>query len=236
MWRLDNPNASLFLLFHNLLMQLMHFGPMHLRLVMMFRMVAVVEPDQIVNLVVTAHAPSHRLVRVSTKMAVITVQVREAMTEIIEWQIEKHKLPVQEKADDDQNHPGSDFEDSPVCVEGITLFDFSKDRFGVIAEIAQENVRPDILRFVIVAMLVDGNWIDRLSFSIWEITVTLMVLEMNQVIELLGIAHRYRQQPAEKSVGRFPLKVRIMNEIVSDPVDIPGDADGVNKTENQHDP
>jgi hypothetical protein len=63
-----------------------------------------------------------------------------------------------------------------------------------------------------------------------------MVLEMNQVIELLGIAHRYRQQPAEKSVGRFPLKVRIMNEIVSDPVDIPGDADGVNKTENQHDP
>jgi hypothetical protein len=87
-----------------------------------------------------------------------------------------------------------------------------------------------------VAILVDGNWIDRLSFLIWEIAVTLMVLEMNQVIELLGIAHRYRQQPAEKSVGRFPLEVRIMNEIVSDPVDIPRDADGVNKTENQHDP
>ena len=121
-------------------MQLMHFGPMHLRLVMVFRMVAVVEPDQILNLIVTAHAPSHRLVRVSTEMAVIAVQVREAMTEIIEWQIEKHKLPIQEKADDDQNHPGRDFEDSPVCVEGITFFDFSKDRFGVIAEIAQENV------------------------------------------------------------------------------------------------
>src|SRR5258708_26844427 len=140
MRRFDNPNASLFLFFQNLVMELMHFGTMHLWLVMMVRMVGVVEPDQIVNLVVTAYAPSHRLVRISTKMAVITIQVREAMTEIIEWQIEKHKLPIQEKADDNQNHPGSDFEDSPVCVESITFFDFSKDRFGVIAEIAQENV------------------------------------------------------------------------------------------------
>src|SRR6266436_5184996 len=87
-----------------------------------------------------------------------------------------------------------------------------------------------------MAMLVNGNRIHRISPIIRIITVTLMVLEMNQVIELLGIAHRYRQQPAEKSVGRFPLKIRIMNEIVSDPVDIPGYADGVNKTENQHDP
>src|SRR5258708_14721636 len=85
-------------------------------------------------------------------------------------------------------------------------------------------------------MLINGNRIDRVSLIIRIITVTLMVLEMNQVIELLRITHRYRQQPAEKSVSRFPFEVRIMYEIVSDSVDVPGDADGVNKTQNQHDP
>src|SRR5258708_40012553 len=61
MRRLDNANSGLFLFFQYLLMQLMHLGPMHLWLVVVLCMVAVVEPDQIVKLVVTAHTPSHRL-------------------------------------------------------------------------------------------------------------------------------------------------------------------------------
>ena len=236
MGRLNDSDTGLFLFVHDLLMQLMHLGPMHFGFVVMFRMVSVVEPDQIINLIVAADAPCDWLVRIPAVMTVVTIQIREAVTEIIKRQIEEHKLPIQEEANDYQGYPGNDFQDSKVRIESVTLLHFLEDRFGVVPEKAQKNVRPDVLRFVVVAMFVDGNRIDGFAPFVRKITVTLMMLEMNQVIKLLGITHCYRQQPAEKSIGRFPLKVWIVNEIVSNPVDVPRDADGVNKAQDQHDP
>src|SRR5260370_30175336 len=105
MRRFDNSNSGLFLFFQNLLMQLMHLGPMHLRLVVVLCMVAVVEPDQIVKLVVTANAPSHWLVRVFAAMTIIGVQILKAMGEGIEKQIEQDKLPIQQKNHDEHGPP-----------------------------------------------------------------------------------------------------------------------------------
>src|SRR5260370_31655124 len=105
MRRFDNSNSGLFLFFQNLLMQLMHLGPMHLRLVVVLCMVAVVEPDQIVKLVVTANAPSHWLVRISAEMTIISVQISKEMAEEIEQQTEQHKLPNKEKIDYNKSSP-----------------------------------------------------------------------------------------------------------------------------------
>ena len=59
---------------------------------------------------------------------------------------------------------------------------------------------------------------------------------MDQMIELLRIAHCYRQQPAEEAVGRFPFEVGVVNEIVGNTIDIPRNANGIDQSQDQHDP
>jgi hypothetical protein len=65
---------------HDLIAQRLHSCPVHLRAEMMLRVVAVKEPDPIVKLVVTAHAPGERLVRITTIVPVVAIQVGKAMT------------------------------------------------------------------------------------------------------------------------------------------------------------
>src|SRR5260221_11273205 len=98
MRRLDNSNSGLFLFFQNLLMQLIHLGPMHLWLVVVLCMVAVIEPDQIVKLVVTAHTPSHRLVPIFAEITIVTVLILKAGGRGKKREIKKHKMANQEKS------------------------------------------------------------------------------------------------------------------------------------------
>jgi hypothetical protein len=49
---------------------------------MMLGVVAVKEPDPVVKFIVTAHAPGHGFVGIAAVMAIVTVQVREGVTEI----------------------------------------------------------------------------------------------------------------------------------------------------------
>src|ERR1700740_1554278 len=75
MRRLDHVNARLDLLLSDLLVQLVHLGPMDLRLVVMLSVITVVEPDRIIELVVAAHSPGNRFIRVPAEMTVIPIQV-----------------------------------------------------------------------------------------------------------------------------------------------------------------
>src|SRR6266700_8333073 len=62
------------------------------------------------------------------------------------------------------------------------------------------------------------------------------MLHVDAFIEDLDEAERDRLQDAKQSIQQGRAKIRIVNEIVRNTVDVPGDADRVNKTEGQHSP
>src|SRR5436190_2001764 len=156
MRRFDDANASGTLLFDNLIAKGLHPRPMDLRPEMMFGVVAVEEPDPVIKLVVAAHAPGDRLIGIAAVMAVVTVQVREAMAEVPEADQEDNVVPVQDAERDERSDEKNQLEHAP----------------------------------------------ERLPFV---------------------LAH-----------GRA--KIGVVNEVVRDAVDVPGNADRIDESENQHDP
>ena len=66
--------------------------------------------------------------------------------------------------------------------------------------------------------------------------VSLVMLHVNAFVEDLAKADRDRLKNAEQTIEQRRTKVRIMNEVVGNAVDVPGNADRVDKTENEHDP
>src|ERR1700760_1391105 len=96
MRRFDDANAGGALLVDDLIAESLHPRPMDLWPEMMFGVVTVKEPDPVIEFVVTAHAPRDRLIRIATVMAVITVQIREAMAEVPEADQENNVVPVQD--------------------------------------------------------------------------------------------------------------------------------------------
>src|ERR1700736_5681406 len=80
--RFDDADAGGALLVDDLVAEGLHPGPMHFRPEMMFGVVAVKEPDPVIEFVVTAHAPRDRFVRVAAVMPVVTIQVGEAVAKI----------------------------------------------------------------------------------------------------------------------------------------------------------
>ena len=57
-------------------MQLLHFRPMQFRTEMVLRVVPVIEPERVVDLLVRAHTPGDRLIRVPAVMQEVAVQIR----------------------------------------------------------------------------------------------------------------------------------------------------------------
>ena len=84
--RLDHAYAGGALLLHNLIVKRLHARPMDLRPEVMLRVVAVVEPGPVVEFVIGAHTPGERLVRISTIVPVIPVQVGKTVAEIVKGQ------------------------------------------------------------------------------------------------------------------------------------------------------
>src|SRR5260221_817878 len=91
---LDHVNASLDLLLADLLVQLVHLGPMNLRLVVMFGVIAVVKPDRIIEFPVAADTPSNWFIWVPTEVAGVPYNVRKRITEIKKRGRKKKTLPV----------------------------------------------------------------------------------------------------------------------------------------------
>ena len=86
MWRLDHAHLCRALLLDNLVTKSLHSCPMDLRPKVMFGMVTVVEPDPVIELVTTTHSPGNRVVGIRAVMAVVTVQIRQAVAKVIERQ------------------------------------------------------------------------------------------------------------------------------------------------------
>ena len=95
MWRLDHAHTGRALLIHNLITECLHSCPMDLRPKMMLGMVSIIKPGPIIQLVVAAHSPGERFVRIAAEVALIPIQVGEAVAEVIERQQETNVMPVQ---------------------------------------------------------------------------------------------------------------------------------------------
>src|SRR5438045_2637485 len=65
---LDHTHSGSALLPYDLIAERLHPSPMHFGTEMMFGVVSIIQPDPIVELVITAHPPGDRLVWVPSKM------------------------------------------------------------------------------------------------------------------------------------------------------------------------
>src|SRR6266480_190165 len=134
MRRLDHADASGALLIDNLVAQSLYSGPMDLRPKMMFGVVTVIEPDPVIEFVITAHTPGNRVVGISAVMAVVAVQVRETVPEIIKGKKETDVMPVENTEGRKSRDERREFEDSPKRFARIFTFQFLKHGLRIFAK------------------------------------------------------------------------------------------------------
>ena len=79
--------------------------------------------------------------------------------------------------------------------------------------------------FTVVAVLVNRNPIDGLAVVVRTVGVPLVMLHVNAFVENLAKANRDRFQDAKKTIEKRLTKVRVVNEVVGNAVDVPRDAD-----------
>jgi hypothetical protein len=73
----------------------------------MLGMVAVKKPDPIIKLVVTAHPPGERFVRVTTIVTVVSIQVGKAVAKIPKRKKETDVVPVKDAENDERGNEGA---------------------------------------------------------------------------------------------------------------------------------
>ena len=62
------------------------------------------------------------------------------------------------------------------------------------------------------------------------------MLHVNAFVKDLAKTNRDGFQNAKQTIEQRRTEIRIVNEVVRDAVDVPGNADRVDKTEDEHDP
>ena len=202
----------------------------------MFRVIPVVEPRPVIELVVGAHAPGNRLVWIAAVVPVVTIQIREAVAEIPERKKKTDVMPVQDTKDHKGRDEAHQLEHSPKRLTRTLAFQFFENRFGILAEETDKRVFQRMFCFTVMAVFVNRNPINGIAVFVRPVGITLVMLHMNALVENLTEANRDRFQDAEQAIQQGRTKIGIVNEVVGDAVDVPRNADGIDKTENQHHP
>ena len=90
--------------------------------------------------------------------------------------------------------------------------------------------------FTVLAVFINRNPIDRLALFVRAVGVSLVMLHVNAFVENLAETDRDRFQDAEQTVEQRRTEIRIVNEVVGNAVDVPGNADRIDEAEDEHDP
>src|SRR5438105_8007303 len=138
--RLDDPDAGGALLFRDLIAKGLHPRPMDFRPEMMLGVVTVKEPDPVVELVVTAHAPGDRLNWVAAVVAVVAVQVRETMAEIPKADQEDDVVPIEDAEGNEGADEKNELRDPPERFPFIFPHKRLENRYGIFAKEAKKCV------------------------------------------------------------------------------------------------
>ena len=85
-------------------------------------------------------------------------------------------------------------------------------------------------------MFVNGDPVDGFAVVVGPIGVALMVLHVDGVVIGLREAAGDRLNDAKKAVQKLGTEKRIVNEVMSDAVDVGVDHESVNESQNEHDP
>src|SRR6266567_1420070 len=112
-------HASLLLLVDDLIVERLHSRPVHLWPEMMFCVITVVKPCPVIKLAIGAHAPGNWLVWVTAVMAIVAIQIREAVTEIPKRQKETDVMPVENTEDNKSNHEAGQLKHSPKRIARV---------------------------------------------------------------------------------------------------------------------
>ena len=185
---------------HDLITKRLHAGPMDFWPEVMLCVVAVIEPGPVVKLVIGAHTPRERLIRITAIMPVIPVQVGKTVTKIVKRKKKTDVTPVENAKNDERRDKKHEFQDAPVSLAWIFAFQFLENRFGIFAEEAKESVFERVLRVSVVAVLVNRNPVHRLSMFVGQVRIALVMLHVDAFIKDLTETDRDRLQDAEQSI------------------------------------
>ena len=151
-------------------------------------MVAVVEPTPVIELPIGTHAPCDRLVRFAAVMAVITVQIREAVAEIPKRQKKTDVMPVKDAEDNKCAHKQCELSRAPKRLARILALQLVEDCLGIFTEKAEERIFEWMLGFAVVAVFVNGDPIDGLTVFVRTVGISLVMLHVNAFVENLAKA------------------------------------------------
>ena len=131
----DRADAFLFLQIGDLLPERLHFRPVNFGPEMVLGVIAVIEKEPVVDFAVTAHTPGDWFVRIRAIMAIIAVQVTEAVAEIEKRQeIKEHVAPVKEEHHQERRGECGQFDVAPEQVAIAAFAKVPANRAHVITE------------------------------------------------------------------------------------------------------
>ena len=188
---------------------------------MVFGMISIVEPNQVVPFVIGTDPPGDWFVWIPAVMEKKTVQISAAVSQIIKGEKIDPELPIQKQTDRDRGPKNHDFGDTPLRVDLVFPFDLGVDSFGIFPQITEENVAPRIFRLTIVSVAIDGNPVMALAVFIRPVAVSHVMAMMHMLVEGLGDAQRHRQHDTVQPIQYPRSEVGVMNMVVRDAIDIP---------------
>jgi hypothetical protein len=234
---LDRTNAFLFLHVFDALMKFFHLRPMHFGPEMVFGMVAVVEKQPIVDFSVAAYTPGDRFIGICTIMPIEAVEITEAVAEVPKRQeIKNHVSPVEQEHYEERSRECGQLEVTPENVAIVAFAQFSANCSDIVPKETQEHIAPWIFRFAVVTVTINGQPINSIALFVLTIGIPLVMLHMH------GVVHRLRKTAGDglcdskNPIQSVRTEERIVNEVVSHPVDIRIDHQRINEPENQHHP
>src|ERR1700746_1147481 len=140
------------------------------------------------------------------------------MPDVIERQKEQDKFPVQNTHENKETDECGNFENSPICIRPALSFNFGKNRFRIVTQIAQKDIAPDGLGLAVVAMPINRQPIDGLTLFVRFIAIPHVMPMMHIFVKCLGEPKSKRFAHWEYPIQRMPAKIRVVYEIVRDPV------------------
>jgi hypothetical protein len=87
-----------------------------------------------------------------------------------------------------------------------------------------------------MAMFVNREPVDGLAALVRPVGVPIVVLHVHAIVKGLAEPNDDRLEQSEKAIQERRTEIRVMNEVVRDAVDVPGNANRINEPEDQHDP
>ena len=90
-----------------------------------------VEPDPVIQLVIAADSSGDRLIRVTSIVTVVTIEIRQAMTKIPESEQKQNVMPVQDAQSNKRSDKQNQFGHSPESFVWALPLQSAKDSLGI---------------------------------------------------------------------------------------------------------